>query len=42
MRLVLDSPETPGQTRGYTVGLKSDGTVAAAGLEVELAKWDLN
>jgi len=25
----------------YTVGLKNDGTVVAAGLEVELAKWDL-
>ena len=25
----------------HTVGLKSDGTVVAAGLEVELAKWNL-
>ena len=25
----------------HTVGLKTDGTVVAAGLEVELAKWDL-
>ena len=25
----------------HTVGLKSGGTVVAAGLEIELAKWDL-
>jgi alpha-tubulin suppressor-like RCC1 family protein len=25
----------------HTVGLKDDGTVVAAGLESELAKWDL-
>ena len=25
----------------HTVGLKSDGTVVAEGLEIELAKWDL-
>ena len=25
----------------HTVGLKDDGTVVAAGLEVELAKWNL-
>jgi hypothetical protein len=25
----------------HTVGLESDGTVVAAGLEVELAKWNL-
>jgi len=25
----------------HTVGLKSDGTVVAAGPEVELAKWNL-
>jgi len=25
----------------HTVGLKPDGTVVAAGPEVELAKWDL-
>jgi hypothetical protein len=26
---------------GHTVGLKSDGTVVAAGIEVEFAKWNL-
>ena len=26
---------------GHTVGLKSDGTVVAVGLEIELAKWNL-
>jgi alpha-tubulin suppressor-like RCC1 family protein len=25
----------------HTVGLKSDGTVVAAGIEIELAKWNL-
>jgi hypothetical protein len=30
-----------GDARGHTVGLKSDGTVVAAGIEVELAKWNL-
>jgi alpha-tubulin suppressor-like RCC1 family protein len=25
----------------HTVGLKSDGTVVAAGAEIELAKWNL-
>jgi len=25
----------------HTVGLKSDATMVAAGLDVELAKWDL-
>jgi alpha-tubulin suppressor-like RCC1 family protein len=25
----------------HTVGLKTDGTVVAVGIEVELAKWNL-
>jgi len=27
--------------RAHTAGLRSDGTVVAAGMEVELAKWNL-